>query len=1379
MKQICSPFEIRLSKSGPTQIELKQRNITVSQTIPYIQFSDADEEKSKNDESDALNFLNPDHSDPRKHVEIKHDYPAYRQTKLILSGDVEIQPGPKMYTYPPNTDAKSQEANNKQKHKPNPANLKETDISRQTSSKGPQKLHIPKLIAMLITTSTLILLIGICLYNMKATDHTPGPHTIHPSLKIPTNENLMLICNQLILKTKKNHIKISTRASYLLILLLLGGDIQQHPGPSNEFCLLCKQAENKIPSHTCDTCRGWCHISCDNRTSNPINSINTSYQWHCPNPNCLPNHQTARESTLKQKTNRYSPLNKAAKTKKNKMKTRNKKDNPLRQLPKIKSKDYIGREICKACHKTVRANHRAISCDKCERLTHQKCSDMSMKIYKSHENKDFQWVCNTGCRKPEDKDPATDIKKLKPNEVPILISDLEVTNEEFLILHYNCQSILNKTEELFRICLKLKPKIICLTETWLDDSTSHTAGIPDGYKLLRCDRSHVFKQKYGKTNGGGTAILYSDEIKVRKLNINTEDQETQWIEVKANQIFTLGLIYRAEYTDLLVEKEDGIPLEKQLCEASIRSKRIIVTGDFNCDVSAEVKDAATNRLEEMFERFSMKQHITKPTRISQKNTATTIDHIWADAAACSIKETGTIEEIGKSDHTGLYLKLNLTTEKPEPESIRYRNYRNYDAEAFNNDLKKELLNSDIESLIDNDELDKAMDSFTKTFKETAQKHAPMIEKTRKSKNENVPWFDKLLEMKIEEKNKKLTLYRLYGDKKDLKLANQIGNEITHLKRKLKKRYYKQKIEEYDGDSKKMWRILKDVTQTTPDKSTIEPDFLNQEKANAYNKYFATIGTVVQNLIGTKDATPTADNTGSFHFHEETEETIIKLIDRIRVDVATGADEISAKLIKDAKYTIAKLLSRLVNLSYLKSTFPSSMKIAIIKALHKKNCTEDISNYRPLSILSVLSKIFERSATDQIVKYLEENKLLNTTQHAYRKKHSTTTCLMEVIDYINTNKDKGKIVGVASLDLSKAFDSINHTHLLNKLAKFGLDSEAVKWCKSYLEERKQTTKFKKFTSSEHTVTSGVPQGSILGPILFIMFTNEMAEHFSNCKIMSYADDTQLIVTGNTTIQVKLKLEELIKLAQKWYTDNSLMNNASKTEILIIGNNSKDDSFILIEVEDGGKIKYLKPKQSIKILGVHIDNKLNWNNHIQAVRKKATNAIRNLHRINQLIPLKHRVLLYNSLVATHYNYADTVWSGCGVTNENKLQTTQNFAARSILGRKKRSSATEALKDLKFLSLRDKRKVHEAVYVHKALNDKLPASITAKYQNQISKQNLRSTSNLTLNIPIHKTQKYQQGPLYRTIKSWNNTSMETRTGLETNTFKKHYQTKLAAEI
>ena len=377
-----------------------------------------------------------------------------------------------------------------------------------------------------------------------------------------------------------------------------------------------------------------------------------------------------------------------------------------------------------------------------------------------------------------------------------------------------------------------------------------------------------------------------------------------------------------------------------------------------------------------------------------------------------------------------------------------------------------------------------------------------------------------------------------------------------------------------------------------------------------------------------------------------------------------------------------------------------------------------------------------------------------------------------------SRDKGKIVGLASLDLSKAFDSINHTHLLNKLAKTGLDLNALEWCKSYLEDRKQKTKFKKFTSIEHTVTSGVPQGSILGPILFIIFTNDMALNFPNCKIISYADDSQLLVTGNNKMQVKLKLEEVIKHAQKWYTENSLMNNGSKTEIIVIGNKNTVNESMYIKIEEGGTPKQLKRKKAIKILGVHIDDQLNWGKQIQSVRKKVTNSIRNLHRINQLLPLKHRLLLYNNLVASHYNYADTVWSGCGITNEKKLQTTQNFAARSILGWKKDASATQALKMLKLLPLKQKRNVHEAVYVHKALNGNLPPEISQKYRLQLSKQNLRSTTQLTLNIPPHKTQKYQQSPLFRTVKAWNETKVESRLGYETNTFKKKYQTHLLNE-
>ena len=223
-------------------------------------------------------------------------------------------------------------------------------------------------------------------------------------------------------------------------------------------------------------------------------------------------------------------------------------------------------------------------------------------------------------------------------------------------------------------------------------------------------------------------------------------------------------------------------------------------------VGEHVKDEETDRLVQMFERFSMKQQIIKPTRISTRNTATIIDHIWTDETAMMVKESGTIE--GISDHTGQYIKLNLTEEKTEMEKIRYRNYRNYNPENFNCELRNNQITSNFNNLVEEEELDQAMNTWTKCFKETAHKHAPMVEKVRKNKKENVPWFERPLETKIEEKNRKLQLYRLYGNKQDLLLANKIGNVITHMKRKMKKNYYKQKIVEYEGDSKKMWKIFK-------------------------------------------------------------------------------------------------------------------------------------------------------------------------------------------------------------------------------------------------------------------------------------------------------------------------------------------------------------------------------------------------------------------------------------------------------------------------------------------------------------------------------------------------------------------------------------------
>ena len=314
------------------------------------------------------------------------------------------------------------------------------------------------------------------------------------------------------------------------------------------------------------------------------------------------------------------------------------------------------------------------------------------------------------------------------------------------------------------------------------------------------------------------------------------------------------------------------------------------------------------------------------------------------------------------------------------------------------------------------------------------------------------------------------MHRLYGLWTDLRLVKAITNNITHLKRKLKRAYFTDRIEKYDGDPKKIWTILKDVTHTKDSNTTTEPEFINQNLANEFNKFFATVGSEIQKKLKTANATPENKGTQMFKLKDESEETVVKLIERIRTDVAVGNDDISARLLKETKQTIAKSLTQLINLSYKTSTFPNCMKHAIVKAVHKKDSTEDPSNYRPLSILPTVSKIFERSATNQLVQYLEENNLLTPLQHAYRKGHSTQTCLNEIVDYIYQENDKGNIVGLASLDLSKAFDSINHSHLLQKLITLGLGESSAAWWKSYLTDRTQQTKFKIFTSTIEKVTS---------------------------------------------------------------------------------------------------------------------------------------------------------------------------------------------------------------------------------------------------------------------------------------------------------------------
>ena len=475
-------------------------------------------------------------------------------------------------------------------------------------------------------------------------------------------------------------------------------------------------------------------------------------------------------------------------------------------------------------------------------------------------------------------------------------------------------------------------------------------------------------------------------------------------------------------------------------------------------------------------------------------------------------------------------------------------------------------------------------------------------------------------------------------------------------------------------------------------------------------------------------------------------------------MAVGHDQLPAKIYKDTSESLCHTICRLINLSYKTSTFPATLKHAIVKPVFKnKGSLEDPQFYRPLSILTVLSKIFEKSAKHQITSYLEEHGKLYESQHAYRKHHSTTTSLAEITDYLHKEIEEKRIPAIVSTDLSKAFDTVSHPLLLQKLEKMGLGSDCTSWIQSYLSNRTQVTSFPGQTSDVCTIESGVPQGSILGPILFIAFTTDLAKEVPESKIVAYADDAAILVSASNLETLQTRIEKILQQVQEWYTSNGLLINPSKTEYMVLGKGN----IMEINVKEGDNNIPIQSKKHLKVLGVTIDQRLSWNEHVTTIKKKTTNAIRNIARTSAILPLKSRQMLTEALVTPHYNYCDVVYDGCSEKAKNNLQRNQNYAARALLGRSKYSSATEALKQLNWLPLEKRRKLHTAVFVHKAVHSKSSKHAIHMVEGLRPQHTYRTRQVETgyLYNKTHRTAQLEKSISYRSTKVWNEVPSDLR--------------------
>ena len=431
-----------------------------------------------------------------------------------------------------------------------------------------------------------------------------------------------------------------------------------------------------------------------------------------------------------------------------------------------------------------------------------------------------------------------------------------------------------------------------------------------------------------------------------------------------------------------------------------------------------------------------------------------------------------------------------------------------------------------------------------------------------------------------------------------------------------------------------------------------------------------------------------------------------------------------------------------------------MKVARVKPLYKKNSSLEAGNYRPVSILSVVSKILEKSVYTQLVHFLDENNILFEFQSGFRSKFSTDTCLIHLFDYIKSNTSKGLFTGMLLLDLQKAFDTVDHDILCKKLEAIGVIS--VDWFKSYLVDRKQFVQVNGVLSDPGVVTCGVPQGSILGPLLFLIYVNDMSISIDkHCKLVLYADDrlSAIFFTHKDPNVISEKLGSVLKQCSKWLVDNKLSLHLGKTECILFGPRRK-----LKGVQDFSVIcndHVIKSSSHVKYLGVIIDNNLSGEYIVDSIINKVNNRLRFLYRQAKFLDVKCKSSLCSALISCHLDYACSSWYA-GLTKglQQKLQVCQNKVVRFILNLPPMYSVNHSvLASLNLLNVEDRVKQLALNHVFNIFHGNAPSYLCEKFvlRSEVSIHRTRSCTNLDFIVPRIKT--CESGTFfYNGIKNWN---------------------------
>ncbi len=430
--------------------------------------------------------------------------------------------------------------------------------------------------------------------------------------------------------------------------------------------------------------------------------------------------------------------------------------------------------------------------------------------------------------------------------------------------------------------------------------------------------------------------------------------------------------------------------------------------------------------------------------------------------------------------------------------------------------------------------------------------------------------------------------------------------------------------------------------------------------------------------------------------------------------------------------------------------------------------QDKNNYRPISVLPIFSKIMERLIHDRLYGYLDQCQVLSSSQSGFRKSHSTTTCLSDFLNAVYNNIEEGRLSGVAFLDLKKAFDTVDHRILLSKLSDLNISYRSIRWFDSYLSERTQVTKVGKCESDSGSLSCGVPQGSIMGPLLFITYINSLPEALDGFMTFLYADDTAILTTANNIDQISSNLDNALHLSADWMKSIKLSLNVAKTKCMLIGTSQRLNNAVIPDVKCNGST--IERVDSFKYLGVYLDKNLKFNVHADYVRRKIFSKMKALAKTRQFVSQSMSLQLYRSLVLPHLDYGDILYDTMSAQDSNKLQVIQNKCLRICLKEDPRASVDRLHDVAKLPTLKDHRIMHSVKFVYEGLNNKSSVKVNEMFSfvNETHDVNTRASTDKMAAMP-HATLQISKGNIrFRGAGYFNELPAVARTAPTTNSFK-----------